>query len=371
MKKVATITFHAPYNYGANLQAYALQEYVKKLCNGDVEYRIINLRTDIQKNMYKNSFEKNGVKNKIKKALCFREKKALMKKKELFESFINEKLNLTEEFKSSEQINNANLQYDYYISGSDQLWNTFLKDFEWAYFLEFVNSGKKISYSASFGAKFRDESGEVVEREKKDLADYDMISVREISGANRVQELIGTKPDIHIDPTMLLTREDWEKIIPSKPILNGDYILLYYIKSDEEVFKIAKEVSQKLHMPVVVTKKGSKKEMLYGFKKKYDVGPIEFLNLVKNAKLVLSSSFHGTVFSALLNRPFFAVKGAKDARINNLLSTIKLEDRTIELGNVSEKCSKAFEISFDNIEELLEDERKKSEQYLKKALDIV
>ena len=370
MKKIATITFHASYNYGSNLQAYALQEYVKKLCNNNCEYKIINLRTDIQKNMYKSCFERDGLKNKIKRIVYFNQKKSLMKKKECFERFINEQLNLTEEFNTLDQIKNANLDYDYYISGSDQLWNLEAKDFDWANYLEFTNIGKKISYAASFGPKAQCWNEEEKKRVKEDLLKYDTISVREQGSFKNVKELTGKNPEINIDPTMLLSKEDWEKVIPQEAIVKKDYILLYNLKGDKEIFKIAKSVSRELKMPIIVTRKGYKIETIYRFKKKYDVGPIEFLNLLKNAKLVLSSSFHGTVFSVLFNKPFFAINGAKDFRIRTLLEKMKLENRTVEINNIREKCNKAFDISFDESLKLLEEERAKSEKYLKKALDI-
>lgn len=370
MKRIATITFHASYNYGSNLQAYALQEYVKKLCNNKCEYRIINLRTDIQKNIYKNYFERDGLKNKIKRMVYFNEKKTLIKKKEYFEKFINERLNVTKELKSLDEIKDANLKYDYYISGSDQLWNLKAKDFDWANYLEFVNTGKKIAYAASFGPKAQSWNEKDKERVKKDLLQYDVISVREQGSFNNVMELTGIEPEINVDPTMLLSMEEWEKVIPQSPILKKDYILLYNLKGDKEILKIAKKVSKELKLPVVVTRKGPKIEILYGFKKRYDTGPIEFLNLLKNAKLVLSSSFHGTVFSVLFNKPFFAINGAKDFRIHTLLEKMKLENRTVEIDNIKEKCNKAFDISFEESLKLLEEERTKSEKYLKKALDI-
>ena len=101
-----------------------------------------------------------------------------------------------------------------------------------------------------------------------------------------------------------------------------------------------------------------------------DAGPLEFLNLINNAKLVLSSSFHGTVFSILLNKPFFAINGKDDYRISTLLKKMDLNERTIEMDNIIEKCNEFEKINFNMSYKLLEQERKKSENYLKNALDI-
>lgn len=370
MKRIATITFHSSYNYGSNLQAYALQEYIKKICNGNCEYKIINLRTDIQKQMYKTCFEKKGIQNYKRRIVLFAQRKALQKKQQNFEKFINEHLDITKEYSTSDELNSEKFNFDYYISGSDQLWNLQARDFEWANYLEFVKKGKRISYAASFGPKEQTWNEEEKNRVKKDLEEYDFISVREQGSYNNIKELINKDPEINVDPTMLLEKEEWFKIIGEEKILNKDYILLYNLKLNNDTYIIAKQVSELLKMPVIITRFTCKQDLLNNFEKRFDTGPIEFLNLIKNAKLVLSSSFHGTVFSVLFNKPFFAINGSKDFRISTLLEKMNLQDRSIEIDNVEEKCKKAFDISFEGSEKLLAEERKKSEVYLKKALDI-
>ena len=133
---------------------------------------------------------------------------------------------------------------------------------------------------------------------------------------------------------------------------------------------MAQKISKELDLPIVISTYCNKLELIYGFKKVYQCGPLEFLNLIKNAKLVLSSSFHGTVFSILLNKPFFALKGKDDFRINTLLKKMDLENRSIDIEDYKEKCKKAFKIDFAESERLLNEERAKSNEYLKKALDI-
>lgn len=370
MKKIATITFHACYNYGSCLQAYALQEYVKQICNNDCQYKIINLRTELQKEMYKNCFQKKGLKNYIKRIMFYRYKKDLMKKAEYFENFIKDKLLTTKEYHSLNELEKEDFMYDYYIAGSDQLWNLTAHDFNWANYLEFVKSGKKISYAASFGPKAQTWNEEERDRVKHNLLTFNNISVREEGSFLNVKELTGIEPQINVDPTMLLTKEQWEDLITKEPLYKGKYIFLYNLNSNSEILEIAKKVSKKLKMPIVVSRYLNRKEIMSGFRKKYDAGPLEFLNLIKNSNLVLSSSFHGTVFSILLNKPFFAINGAKDFRISTLLQKMGLEERTIELENYEKKCEEAFNIEFKKSEKLLEEEREKSDIYLKKALDL-
>ncbi len=370
MKKIATITFHSSYNYGSCLQAYALQEYIKKLDNS-CEYRIINLRTDTQKEMYKNVFEKKDIKSLIKRIFLIRQKDNINKKEKYFEKFIQEKLQITKEYSKLEALKNENWDYDYYIAGSDQLWNLQAGDFDWANYLEFVESDNKISYAASFGPKAQIWNTDEKNRVKNDLLKFKSISVREQGSSNNVKNLTGIEPDINVDPTMLLTKEEWEKLIPNdRQYKKGEYIFLYNLKKDKEIIKIAKFVSDELKLPVVISNITFNGETKYGFKKQYDSGPIEFLNLIMNAKVVLSSSFHGTIFAILLNRPFFAINGMKDFRIHTLLEKMGLENRSIEINDYKEKCKDTFNINFEKSEMLLDKERTKSKNYLIRALDL-
>lgn len=370
MKKIGTITFHSSYNYGSNLQAYALQEYIKKISNKPIDYKIINLRTNIQKEMYKNIYEKSGIKNNIKKVLFFNYKNQLEKKQKNFENFIQNKLQITKEYSNYEELMNEKFDFDYYISGSDQLWNLNARDFDWANYLEFVKNGKKISYAASFGPAKQRWNKEQQKRVKDDLLKYDCISVREQGSYENVNKLTKLKPEIHVDPTMLLDKEDWIKLIGTKQIINHDYILLYDLSGKKENIELAKKISKKLNLPIVITKYMNMKTHFSSFKKHYECGPIEFLNLINNAKLVLSSSFHGNVFSVILNKPFFALNGKNDFRIRTMLEKLDLMDRSITQNELEKKCKDAFKIDFKNAEKLLKNERKKSEEYLKEALDI-
>ena len=105
---------------------------------------------------------------------------------------------------------------------------------------------------------------------------------------------------------------------------------MYDIHSEEETFEIAKRISKLTNMSVIFPKDNTKVHVFHHFVKKYDNGPIEFLDLINNAELVLSSSFHGTVFSILLQKPFYAINGMKDLRISTLLKTMELESRSID-----------------------------------------
>lgn len=367
MKKISTITFHASHNYGSCLQAYALQEVIKSL--EEIEYEIINLRTPIQREMYKPFFEKKNIKSIIKSIVFKKNKKDLYLKQKLFEEFINNYLNLTKEYNSLEDLKKEKWSSDIYIAGSDQLWNKHAIDFDWANYLEFINNGKKISYAASFGQNQQNWTPDERLRVKQNLLSFNNISVREKKSYDNVKEIINIEPEIHVDPTMLLKKEKWEQLIQNKKMYNKDYIFLYNLKGTEYI-KLAYKISKELKLPVLISKNEKIEEIFYGFKRKFDVGPIEFLSLIKNAKIVLSSSFHGTIFSIIFHKPFFALKGKEDFRIQTLLEKMNLGKRSIDFTDYKEKCKEAYDLDFYEADMLLEKERKKSEEYLKRALEI-
>lgn len=365
-KKIACVTFHAAHNYGSNLQAYALQEYVSTLTN--CEYRIINLRTKIQKDIYNVCFERKNIKGFIKSLIFMKYKKMLYKKYAKYEEFICNNLNL---YGNYEQIDDSfdSSKFDYYISGSDQLWNLAPIDFNWAYYLDFVKKGKKISYSASFGPKSQSWTEEEKNKVKNYLEKYDFISVREEGSFNNVKELINKEANINVDPTMLLDEVTWKKIINNEPFQKGEYIFLYDLKQSKKTYKLAKKISKILKLPVVICVENPK-VIFYDFIKRFDAGPKDFLNLIYNAKLILSTSFHGNVFSIIFNKPFFAINGNNDFRINTLLKKMGLENRSIDINDFKEKTINYCNINFDIANDMLKKEKEKSKEYLKKALDI-
>lgn len=370
MKKIGVITFHSPYNYGSSFQAYALQETVKKICNHECDYKIINLRTENQKRMYSIDRKINLFSKIIRNFMIRDYDKKYKIKNQKFEDFINNKLDVTKEYHSYEELENANFDFDYYISGSDQLWNLRAFDFDWSYYLGFVKRGKKISYAASFGPKPIEFSEEEKLKVKNYINDYDNLSVREKGSYNNIYQLTGRESEINMDPTILLEREEWNQLIPKEKIIKGEYILYYSLGQDKENIKLVEKISKKMNLPVITTRYSGRNELFTNFKQIYDVGPIEFLNLLNSAKMVLTTSFHGTIFSVILNRPFFSINADKDYRRLTLLETIGLENRNINKEDIDEKLKDAFKINFEESNKKIQLEKGKSVKYLKNALDI-
>ena len=193
--------------------------------------------------------------------------------------------------------------------------------------------------------------------------------MREAGSAEVIKQTIGKNAEIHVDPTLLLNSTDWDKIVGDR-IIKEDYILLYDLKGNKNAYEVSRELSKMCNIPVVIVKENAKMHFLYrDFVKKYNAGPIEFLNYIKYAKIVISSSFHGNVFSVIFEKPFLAVGGKTDYRINHLLKMTNLEDRAVSSVEDIPLANELFEVNFKNARVGIEKERKRSRKYLSIALD--
>lgn len=329
-KRVGIITFHASHNYGSMLQAYALQRVVTEL---GYDCEIINFRTAKQKNIYRPFFLRNdhyqSKRWKLKAIaypiLAFND----IRKYNLFEKFIKERMRVTTKtYSTFEELESANLNYDTYISGSDQIWNTACLDFDKSYYLGFVKSGKKIAYAPSMGpVSDKDISVAYYPMIKDYVKQYDSLSVREEGTAKKINEISGLTPSVMIDPTLLVKSEEWSLMARSQPMVKGEYIFLYTPRYDRDLYVEALKFAKKNNLKIVVTIHdcyGEWKSNKY-FKFVTAVGPIEFLNLIKFSKFVISGSFHAVVFSILFSKSFYAYKGMDDSRISTLLEALQLQ----------------------------------------------
>ncbi|MBO5713738.1 MAG: polysaccharide pyruvyl transferase family protein [Clostridia bacterium] len=372
MKKVSTVTFHKAQNYGSVLQTYALQEFVKTLANKngqEVNYSVVNVEPKAQKGLY--SIYKKGlsVTNLVKNTVAFFNQGKLKSKQKKFNSFLNNYINLTDRYDTIESLYANTPNSDYFISGSDQIWNVRSCDFEDYFYLDFACNAKKISYAASFGPLKINWEKYNKEKYAKLLNEYSYISTREEGSAKNVELLTGKTPEIHVDPTLLLDKEDFRKIQSNANYRNGKYILLYCLEPSKKQLKIVKQISKKLRLPVVITKYNNKNDIFNTFVKKYDCGPCDFLSLIDNAEMVITSSFHGTAFSLIYRKKFYVLNGKTDNRISDILSKTNLLDRSIEseeeLDNVN-----LNDVDFTKANEFLLNEKLKSANYLEDALEL-
>ena len=353
MKKVGLITINDNNNYGNRLQNYAIQTKLKQL-----KFNCTTIKNDVYLNNKGNVHKKFCIfqLKKIKRAL------KQNKRKKLFLKF-NKNINFSKMYfywNGEKRLS----RYDYLLVGSDQVWNpTFyrLSDFDLA---EFRSDIKKISFSASFGISELPE--QYYQKVSKALNDFKAISVREDAGKKIVEDLTGRKDvQVLVDPTMLLTSEEWDKVSRKPVQLKTDkYILNYFLgelseKRKKEIEKVAKENNCEI---INILDKNNPF---------YQTGPSEFLYLEKNAFLICTDSFHSSVFAILYNRPFLVFDrednlAKMNSRIETLLKKFNLQDRkykgTITKENLEHDYKEAYKI--------LEEEKDKTMKFLKKALDI-
>lgn len=364
--KVGIITFHASHNYGSMLQAYALQQTVMKLGH---ECEIINFRTERQKKFFRPFFMEKRFRAKAK--ALFYPKMAFndWRKYRLFERFLKDKFILSEkEYHTSEELANAGLDYDAYISGSDQIWNTHCFDFDWAYYLNFVRKGKKIAYAASMGPRpesdVTDEFDSVIVRY---IEKYNAISVREDRTLKRISKA-GVKDldRIVVDPTLLLSCEEWGDLISKQPLIKGEYIYLYTPWYYENVYEDAALLAEKEGLKIVVSKSDGFRK--WGKNKKFEfftaVGPLEFLNLLKFAKIVIAESFHAVVFSLIFNKSLVITNGDLDSRVSSLLSIVKLNDNCKRVMNTL-LLDSSYTVDFNT---MINAEKQSSIDYLRTSI---
>lgn len=365
-KKVGIITFHASHNYGSMLQAYALQQVV---LNMGCDCKIINFRTERQKEFYRPHFKRGNIVGRIKRTLIYLPfMTSLCEKDRLFESFLRTQMLLTEkEYSTLADLFLEDFDFDYIISGSDQIWNTRCLDFDWAYYLPFVKKAKKIAYAPSMGPNAKNDVDDIGADKIKDLLlQYSAISVREQGTESRLKSFTGNNYPILLDPTLLLLHTYWSKMAGNKPLISGRYIFLYVPWFHKIVFDKAKEMAKSFNLRIIVSQLYNTRENTWifdsDFKPYLRVGPIEFLNLCKFADCVIGMSFHLVVFSILLHTPFYAIKGMDDDRIKDLLLLTGLESRSIS--EEAENFSLDAKIDFYEVNRIINGERIKCLEWL-------
>lgn len=349
MKKIGCVTFHAAHNYGSVLQAYALQEYIKQEFP-DTIFEYINLRTEQQKSFYKYPFVKKSFKNILKEIFFGRK---LKQKHDKFENFINNELSVTQEYAHENDIRQV---YDIYLVGGDQVWNPRCKDFSWFYYFKGVENGIKVSYSPSMGA-----NPILYESEEHKISDlirsFDYIGVREEGTASVIEHLCTNKKvEILPDAALLLNKDSWLNLMNKyeKITIKEPYILFYDLKGVNSTYVYAKEIGKALHKKVIVTRPKKGWDIIGLYENHFETGPIDFLSLLNNADLIISTSFHGCVFSAIFHKPFIALDSIGDNRINAFLTEFclfehSIDSKTSTLEDVNSVSKKMDYSEFDKV----------------------
>ena len=326
-KDIAIITYSRAYNYGSALQAYALNYFLSKL---GYNVKTIDYTTKRQQAIYRIFEPYKGILSilrNLQSMLCYYK---LYRHKHKFDEFVDKRIPQTKKISSTQQFVEMNEKYDYFICGSDQIWNAQCDDFDINYMLSFVKDKNKcIAYAPSLGAGA--DNPQTSKMIKQFASCFKAISSRETRSAEIIEKATCKKVQSVLDPVFLLSAEEWNEISAS-PIVTGDYILGYFIGDVVGMRDFAANVHRKWNMPVVVIYKNLR-DMKYGFSNHYEAGPTDFITLVKNAKCVITNSFHAISFSLIFRVNFwtFVDKTTSDSRIKGLLNDVGLSNRIIDI----------------------------------------
>ena len=351
MKKAGIVTINDFNNYGNRLQCYALQEALKK----------INVKPE---NIYNDNFSirirLKKIKNIIiKTILNYDNQNNVNRRRKAFKNFNKNICFSKYKIHCSKIKKDFSNEYDFFVTGSDQVWNLNLKSISDIDFLHFAPDKKKNSYAASLGVSEVDDAKK--DYYKKMLSNYNSISVREDAGKKIIEDITLRKDvEVLLDPTMLLNDKDWDKVAKKPKALNNQkYILIYFLgelseERKKEISKFAKEMDCKI---INVLDKNS---VFYG------TGPSEFLYLEKNAELICTDSFHSSVFAILYKTPFliFRREGGNlnmNSRLDTLLSKFELKDRVYK-GKITKDM---ISLDYSNAYRILTKEREKSFEFMK------
>ncbi len=385
MKKIGIITTSCGKsgtygcNYGAALQGYALVRQLRDMGYdaydfnylSDYEYR--PQQYGVVKRTVKRMkvlFQPGQIRGKLEQ---IRNRDNNKKNFLAFEKFVKEN-KLTYEngrFYSLQELRSESKTCHAFITGSDVVWNPYLhRDVnDPGYFLDFAEPYvKRISYAASFGVTvLPDESKKTL---KAFLDKFDAIGVREKSGADLIKKETGLEVPVVLDPTLLLQPEKYNDIERTVTDLPKKYIAVYKFGNISHTEDKIKELSKKLGLPVVYIPSGRTSE----YDVRYDVGPGEFIHIIKKAELVLSDSFHCTVFCLIGHTPFLTFYRTvplhgKDlnSRMTDLLAMVGLPKRMVKPGKEID-YSNLFTIDFNSADRKIKKMREESLAYLRNAL---
>lgn len=379
--KAAILTQPLHNNYGGLLQAYALKEVLKQRGH---EVTIINRHSSTP-----SKFRLLAHKIKLKLTsktvnprvnLTEQQKKTISLNTDSFvNQYIPELSDLITSHHGMRGLNNQN--FDAYIVGSDQCWRPIYSPKIENFFLDFAehtNNIKRVSYAASFGTSDWEFNDKQTNTCKKLLKKFDAISVREKSAMRLIQTYLNRSDAVHVlDPTMLLSKEQYNNIIKAQKIDKSPGNLNVYVLDktpEKEAFisNIEKRLGLK-QFEVMPKKRVNKDQIMDSNINDFQYPhPASWLKAFEDSNFVITDSFHGTLFSILYNVPFFSLgnKHRGMARFESLLETFNLSERLIsDIHSVDIDSLLKMQINWEEVNEIISSERNKSLNFLDKALD--
>ncbi|EPY1511324.1 polysaccharide pyruvyl transferase family protein [Klebsiella quasipneumoniae] len=356
-KKIAIATFHAAHNYGAVLQTYALYKTLQKL--GHDVYLLDYSPKNLIKSYTlfpKREFYNNFISYSKAWLSLFLDYSRRYNRYSRFNNFIDKNFKIL-----PSSIKNI----DVIVVGSDQIWNPNITDgLDGNYFgvCESVSADMVFSYAASMGVsslKDKDELDFV-----KFLSNLKNIGVRELSLKEYVTTLTKREVSVNLDPTLLLNKDEWS--VSTNKTSREKYLLIYEVKEHPNTSLVAQKIASRLGLKIVVlaakTNHKISKSILT------DKSPEDFLELFKNAEFIVTTSFHGTVFSIINEKNFFTLEFGNDIDLRSkyLLSQVGLEDRFVYDSSMIDQ--KQLHIDYHDTKNNLDSLRSHSIDYIRSSL---
>jgi hypothetical protein len=370
-------------NYGTKLQAYAVQEVVKGY-GQTVEVIDYSAARDFRvRVLSRKLFSWEKVRSQLasrKKAAEYRRiqglEDSIAKRNAAINSFDRSYLQLTPKIQGFKNLRDRSRQYKAVICGSDQIWGPLSTHTEF-FTLEFAAPGvRRVAYAPSFGISAIP-SG-LRSRYRDFLRTIDHLSVRENQGQTIIKDVAGIDVPVVLDPTLLLSPAKWQQTVENHTTpVKGDYIFCYFLGKNPNHRRAVREIGRLSGLTIVGLPHFEEmvpEDETMADTPLYDVNPVDFLSLIKNASLVCTDSFHGTVFSTIFNKQFITFErfaasdsASTNSRIHSLLANLGLGGRLAGTDTDLEKLLKTS-IDYPPVVEKLDALRRNSAGFLENAL---
>jgi hypothetical protein len=394
-KTVGVNTIHYVDNLGGVLLTYALQESISKLgydCR-IVDYdpthiprRAEHLLGVAKRRIAKLPFYLRNIRHYSSVAIRNRGlilpprhvHKSTGLRKRSFDDFRERYIRLSEHhYPNREALMEDPPVFDAYVCGSDQVWNPYICRkpdsplLDPAYFLRYAPESKRVSYAPSIAIPGIPES--LQEEMKQFLNEIPYLSCRERQGAGLIKALTGRAAEVVLDPTLLLSQEEWSRVaVP--PEMAEPYVLGYFLGNGRDCRGFALDLARKLDCRLVAITHVSDAPVHGSAVCRDDAGPTEYLGLVKNALCVCTDSYHGILFSVNFGKPFYAFERAglgkpmsMATRVYSILDILGLLPRLVKASSVPD--GSPTEIDYGPVHQRLQAERERSASYLRNALE--
>lgn len=387
-KKIALVTCYFQPNYGSQLQAYATQLIFDKMNVPNETIRIDGLKKEINEAKYRYFLSRiwdiNTVKDKfatVKKKLASKTKGEVFKanlvtRQKKFDDFSKSMFHISNIYNSKKELGCQAYKYSAFVVGSDQLWLPSNIEADY-YTLNFVPMDiPKIALATSFGVSH------LPKRQANKAAIFlkrlNSCSVREKSGQTIVKELTGIDVPVVCDPTILFTSTDWNTITRPERFVNEPYLFCYFLGNNPEQGEFVKKIKEKTGYKIVQLQHCDEyisSDESFPDYAPYDVGPAEFVQLIRDAEYVFTDSFHCSVFSMIFSKTFFTFRRynsdsivSTNGRLYSLLSIVGLEDRLLKgTENITDCLGKG--IDYNDVHDRLNDLRIRTKEFIENALN--